>query len=363
MKKRVCSKFTVILILGIESFLILVSCAGKTKSDNPEDYLRRATSLISQREFDRAKLVLDTIASNTRNVFGDESAEYAKVLNSIVECLRLGKQFTEAESLALSIIDLPVDDNLNRSKVSAFLSLGELYLELDEPDLAIEFLFEGRSFASSRLGTTDSSVSEITLLLHKVYFLESRYDSAAILAEQYLAIRSYQPNYLDSQYLWTLLDQSIWNADAGNCAEAESSIAKVLSEPTVNQPGNSRFLAEANLLLGSCKTSSGDFEKAIEYYEPALDFAKHAYQHDTPRLIPYLRWFGSTLFRMRKFQLADSLYNELLEISYRDPRMSAQQLSKILREKADIAASLGQSDEAKTLRLRADSTNSGSGTN
>ncbi len=183
----------------------LFSCSSDVRHDMPEDYQRRAFELIDLGDFDNAKLVLDTIASNTRNVFGDESGEYVIVLGYIVDCLRLGKHYSEAESLAIVIVDLPVNDEIVLAKTRAYVRLSDVYLDMDEPDLAIDCLMRGRVFASESLGPVDTMVSEIVLRMAKVYALTSRPDSAMKLEEQYLAIREYQADHLDSEYLGMLL--------------------------------------------------------------------------------------------------------------------------------------------------------------
>lgn len=203
-------------------------------------------------------------------------------------------------------------------------------------DIAVDYLRRGKSFASSIFGPSDPSVSNMTLFMADIYIRKSQPDSSIKLTEKYFEMRTRQSDFLDSTLLERLLYLSLVHADNGRCLLAESLIVRVLAEPSVTKPQNAQFFADANLLIGGCQAESGDFTTAIQYYEPAVRFARQAYGSHAPRLTPFLRWFGNALFRTRKYRRANSLYNELLAVCILDPNIASEQLSNILKEKAAI---------------------------
>jgi tetratricopeptide (TPR) repeat protein len=336
---------------------IALSCsAGGGQQDTSEDLAVKVAALIHNGKFDSAKVLLDTIAVNTGNVFGPTSPEYVTVLESIGECLLYERHFAEAESVALSIIAIPYSESLNRAKVRAYRLLGNVYWNTDEVDLSLDYLKRGRILAIDSFGAADSMAIKITGDIVETHLTSLQEDSAMKYADQYLQSTSLRPEYPDSVILVWLGFISLLYSDHGRCSEAESVLAKVLDKPNVNRPENRAFLAEAKLLIGTCRVESGNLKDAIEYYEPALALARIVYSADTARLIPFIRWYGYALLSTKRLHEADTLYNELLPLCYSDTSRTPKFLSMVLDEKAKIVEALGRKAEAAMLRARADST-------
>ncbi|PWN05443.1 serine/threonine-protein kinase [Rhodohalobacter mucosus] len=299
-----------------ESIVVLEEADDATTLDVANRYGTKGYIQGRMGQFEDARATLETADSLYRADGYDQTLGYYRNLSNLADLYTAMRNFEAAEEALLTSTQYyeSIYDGMHDDIVTNTSKLGNLYLRMSQNKKAEEYLLRALELRKQYYGENSTSTATTHSYLFSNYRVLDEPEKALYHATRYAEINLSIHGEESVYYSHALNQTGLARKEAGDIAGAERDFMESIRIKKEILPANSTYLGVTYYNMGDLLHGTGDYLRALDYFERVLEIDMENYGADHPEIALDLTKIGVVQRDMEQFDEALETFGRAGEI-------------------------------------------------